>query len=223
MSGETRVGRDDAVATTAEWAARASSTPTLDRFGRDLVGLAREGKLGPIVGRERELDAIIEVLLRRDEAQPAPAGPGRLRQDGDRRGPRACGSPPGTVPEQLREIRIFDVPLLSLAAAIAAEPTLLGDLLVEVRHPSVVVFFDEIHQLTAPSVRDLAESLKPALARGEIACIGATTAEEYQAQLEPETALARRFTRDPGRADGRARRCAPSSSRSATASRSCAA
>ena len=100
----------------------------------------------------------------------------------------------GTVPPPLRDIRIFDVPLLSLAAGITAEPPLLGDLLVEVRHPSVVVFFDEIHLLAAPAVRDLAESLKPALARGEIACIGATTAEEYQANLESETALARRFT-----------------------------
>jgi ATP-dependent Clp protease ATP-binding subunit ClpC len=101
------------------------------------------------------------------------------------------------VPEPIRGIRIFDLPLLSLAGAIEAEPKLLGDFLVEVRHPSVVVFFDEIHQLTSPAVKDLAESLKPALARGEIACIGATTAEEYQARLEPESALARRFTEIP--------------------------
>ena len=100
----------------------------------------------------------------------------------------------GAVPEPLRDVRIFDVPLLSLAAGITAEPPLLGDLLVEVSHPSVVVFFDEIHLLASPTVRDLAESLKPPLARGEIACIGATTAEEYQANLESETALARRFT-----------------------------
>ena len=97
----------------------------------------------------------------------------------------------------MRDVRLFDVALLSLAAAIAAEPPLLGDFLVEARHPSVIVFFDEIHLLAAPAVRDLAEALKPALARGEIACIGATTAEEYQANLEPETALARRFTEIP--------------------------
>src|SRR5262249_30234213 len=66
--------------------------------------------------------------------------------------------------------------------------------LLEARHPSVIVFFDEIHLLAAPAVHDLAESLKPVLARGDIACIGATTGEEYQADLEPETALARRFT-----------------------------
>ena len=101
------------------------------------------------------------------------------------------------MPEALHDIRIFDIPLLSLASGIAAEPPLLADFLVEVRHPSVVVFFDEIHLLTAPAVRDLAESLKPALARGEIACIGATTDEEYQAGLESETALARRFTEIP--------------------------
>jgi ATP-dependent Clp protease ATP-binding subunit ClpA len=196
VAGATRVGRDDAVATTAEWAARASSTPTLARFGRDLVGLARDGKVGPIVGRERELDSIVEVLLRRTKRNPVLLGPAGSGKTAIVEG-LALRIAARAVPEQLREIRLFDVPLLSLAAAIEAEPKLLGDLLVEVRHPSVVVFFDEIHQLTASSVRDLGESLKPALARGEIACIGATTAEEYQARLEPETALARRFTEIP--------------------------
>jgi ATP-dependent Clp protease ATP-binding subunit ClpC len=196
VTGEKTVDRDDAVATTVAWAARASSTPTLERFGRDLVGLARDGKLGPIVGREREIDAIVEVLLRRTKRNPVLLGPAGSGKTAIVEG-LALRIAAGNVPPQLKEVRIFDVPLLSLASGIAEAPSLLGDLLVEVRHPSVVVFFDEIHQLTAPQVRDLAESLKPALARGEIACIGATTAEEYQARLEPETALARRFTEIP--------------------------
>jgi ATP-dependent Clp protease ATP-binding subunit ClpA len=196
VAGRTTVSREDAIATTETWAARASSTPTLERFGRDLVALARDGKLGPIVGRDRELDAIVEVLLRRTKRNPLLLGPAGSGKTAIVEG-LAIRIANGSVPAPLRDVRIFDVPLLSLAAGIAAEPPRLTDLLVEVRHPSVVVFFDEIHLLAAPAVRDLAESLKPALARGEIACIGATTAEEYQADLESETALARRFTEIP--------------------------
>jgi ATP-dependent Clp protease ATP-binding subunit ClpC len=196
VAGRTTVSREDAVATTERWASRATSTPTLERFGRDLVGLAREGKLGPIVGRDRELDAIVQVLLRRTKRNPLLLGPAGSGKTAIVEG-LALRIAAGSVPAALRDIRIFDVPLLSLAAGIGAEPPLLGDLLVEVRHPSVVVFFDEIHLLASPTVRDLAESLKPALARGEIACIGATTAEEYQANLESETALVRRFTEIP--------------------------
>ena len=196
VAGRTIVDRDDAVATTATWSARATSAPTLSRFGRDLVAMARDGKLGPVVGRDRELGAVTEVLLRRTKRNPLLLGPAGSGKTAIVEG-LAQRIAAGAVPEALRDIRIFDVPLLSLASAIAAEPPLLGDLLVEVRHPSVVVFFDEIHLLASAGVRDLAESLKPALARGEIACIGATTAEEYQADLESETALARRFTEIP--------------------------
>ncbi len=187
------VDRDDAIATTVSWSKRASSTPTLDRFGRNLVELARAGKLGPIVGREREIDSIIEVLLRRTKRNPILLGPAGSGKTAIVEG-LALRIAAGTVPPALRDVHLFDVPLLALAAGIQAEPDILGELLQEVRHPSVVVFFDEIHLLVSPRVRELAESLKPALARGEIACIGATTGEEYQAYLESETALARRFT-----------------------------
>jgi len=193
VAGTTTVDRAAAEAATARWAARGSSTPTLERFGRDLVGLARDGQLGPIVGRDRELDAIVEILLRRTKRNPLLIGPAGSGKTAIVEG-LAIRVSGGAIPAALHDIRIFDVPLLSLASGIAEEPALLADLLVEIRHPSVVVFFDEIHLLASPKVRDLAESLKPALARGEIACIGATTAEEYQADIEPETALARRFS-----------------------------
>jgi ATP-dependent Clp protease ATP-binding subunit ClpC len=191
--GATSVDREAAVAATVSWSARASSTPTLEWYGRDLVALARDGKLGPIVGRDGELDAIVEVLLRRTKRNPILLGPAGSGKTAIIEG-LAIRIASGAVPSQIAEVRIFEIPLLSLAAAIGDEPGLLGDFLVEVRHPSVVVFFDEVHLLAAPAVHDLAESLKPALARGEIACIGATTADEYQAFIEPETALARRFT-----------------------------
>ena len=107
---------------------------------------------------------------------------------------RLASNDPAKVPEPLRDVRLFDVALLPLAEAIATDATLLRDFLAEARHPSVIVFFDEIHLLAAPAVSNLAQALKPSLARGEIACVGATTGEEYQANIEPDAALARRFT-----------------------------
>src|SRR4029077_20914515 len=117
VAGQTHVDRDAAVATTVAWAARASSTPTLARFGRDLVGLARDGKLGPIVGRDRELDAIVEVLLRRTKRDPILLGPAGSGKTAIIEG-LALRVAAGTVPKPLREVRIFDIPLLSLASGI---------------------------------------------------------------------------------------------------------
>jgi ATP-dependent Clp protease ATP-binding subunit ClpA len=193
VDGRKTVEKDDAVATTQAWAKRASSTPTLERFGRDLTRLARDGRLGPIVGRDREIGAIIEILLRKTKRDPLLLGPAGAGKTAIVEG-LAIRLVSGNIPPALTDVRLFDVALLPLAEAISADATLLRDFLAEARHPSVSVFFDEIHLLAAPNVHDLAQALKPALARGEIACIGATTGEEYQANLEPDAALARRFT-----------------------------
>jgi ATP-dependent Clp protease ATP-binding subunit ClpC len=193
VEGRTSVNRADAVRTTERWAARASSTPTLDRFGRDLVALAREGRLGPVVGRDREMRTMQEILLRHSKRNPlllGPAGSGKTAIVEGFAGRIARGE----VATPLRGVRLYEVPLLELAAALRSDPSRMPELFLEARHPSVIVFFDEVHLLASPTVSDLAESLKPALARGEIACIGATTDEEFQALLEPEAALARRFT-----------------------------
>jgi ATP-dependent Clp protease ATP-binding subunit ClpC len=193
VAGRKEVDADDATRTTQIWQQRASSTPTLDRFGRELVGLAQAGLLTPIVGRDRETDALTEILLRRTKRNPLLLGPAGSGKTAIVEGfaERVAG---GQVPDALSEIRIFDVPIAALAGAVEREPDRLRDFLAEARHPSVVVFLDEIHQLSAPSSRVLAESLKPALARGDIACVGATTGAEYQAYIEPEAALARRFS-----------------------------
>jgi ATP-dependent Clp protease ATP-binding subunit ClpC len=193
VAGRTTVDADDARTTTDEWAQRASSTPTLERFGRDLTALGRAGQLGPIVGRDREIGAIIEILLRKTKRDPmllGPAGSGKTAIV------EGLGIKLGmnNVPDELKDVRLFDVALLPLAQACATDATLLSDFLLEARHPSVIVFFDEIHQLASQAVTALAQAIKPALARGEIACIGATTGEEYQANIEPDAALARRFT-----------------------------
>jgi ATP-dependent Clp protease ATP-binding subunit ClpC len=196
VAGRTRVDRADAVRTTERWAERASSTPTLERFGRDLVTLARAGKLGPIVGREREIDALVQVLLRRTRRNPLLVGPAGSGKTAVVEG-LAIRIGAGDVPPALVDVRLFDLALLPLAQAIESEPSTLLDLFVEARHPSVVIFFDEIHQLAFRGIRDLGEALKPALARGEIACIGATTGDEFQAHLESEAALVRRFSLIP--------------------------
>lgn len=196
VAGRTGVGRDDTVAATALWEQRASSTPTLDRFGRDLVALARRGALSPVVGREAEIDAVTEILLRRTKRDPLLVGPAGSGKTAIVEG-LAQRIATGRVPAALKDVTIVDMPLTALGGAIEREPDRLRDLLAEARHPSVIVFFDEIHVLASPAARQLAESLKPALARGEIACIGATTGEEYQAYIEPQAALARRFSPIP--------------------------
>jgi len=193
VAGRKQVDADDARTATEDWARRASSTPTLERFGRDLTALARAGELGPIVGRDREIEAIIEILLRKTKRDPmllGPAGSGKTAIV-EGLGIRLAT---GEVSPEVQDVRLFDVALLPFAQAAATDSTLLRDFLAEARHPSVIVFFDEIHQLAAPAVKDLAQAIKPALARGEIACIGATTGEEYQANIEQDAALARRFT-----------------------------
>ena len=109
---------------------------------------------GPIVGRDREIGAIVEVLLRKTKRNPMLLGPAGSGKTAIVEGLaiRIARTIRARVPEPLRDVRLFDVALLPLAEAIAADATLLRDLLAEVRHPSVVVFFDEIHLLAAPSV-----------------------------------------------------------------------
>lgn len=193
VAGRKRVDRAAAVRVTELFESRASATPTLVRFGRDLRALARDERIGPIIGREAEIDLMVETILRTSKRNPLLLGPAGSGKTAIVEG-FAIRLESGNVPESLRDQRIFDVPLTGLADAIEAEPEMLTAFLAEASHPLVIVFFDEIHLLTSPGVRKLAEALKPALARGEIACVGATTGPEYQQTIEQEAAIARRFT-----------------------------
>jgi len=193
VAGRRRVDRAAAVRVTELFESRASATPTLVRFGRDLRALARDERIGPIIGREAEIDLMVETILRTSKRNPLLLGPAGSGKTAIVEG-FAIRLESGTVPESLRDQRIFDVPLTGLADAIEAEPEMLTAFLAEASHPLVIVFFDEIHLLTSPGVRKLAEALKPALARGEIACVGATTGPEYQQTIEQEAAIARRFS-----------------------------
>jgi len=196
VDGRTEVDGDAARRLAADIEGRGATLPTLERVGRDLVALARAGRLGPIQGRDREIEAIAGVLLRRTKRNPALVGPAGAGKTAIVEG-FAIRIAEGRVPQGLKDFRVFDVPLLGLAAAAETSARVVEDLLAEARHPSVVLFFDEIHTLALPAVRDLSERLKPPLARGEIAVIGATTSEEYQQLIEPLSALARRFTLVP--------------------------
>lgn len=109
------------------------------------MALAADGKLGPIVGRDSEIDVIVEVLLRRTKRNPLLLGRAGSGKTAIVEG-LAIRLASEAVPVPLHGVHLYDVPLLSLAAAIDAEPPLLAELLQECRHPSVIVFFDEIRR-----------------------------------------------------------------------------
>jgi ATP-dependent Clp protease ATP-binding subunit ClpC len=172
----------------------------LDQFGRNLTGLARESKLDPVVGREKEIERVMQVLSRRTKNNPVLIGdPGvgktavveGLAQDIVR----------GDVPETLRGKQIYTLDLGALVAGSRYRGDFeerLKKVLKEIRsRGDIVLFIDELHTLVgagaAEGAIDAASILKPMLARGELQTIGATTREEYRKHLEKDAALERRF------------------------------
>ena len=177
------------------------SSKLLDQFGRNLTKLAAEGKLDPVIGRETEIERIMQIL-----SPPAPrttrccsASRASARPPSSRASPR--GSPSGEVPELLKNKQIYTLDLAALVAGskyrgefeerlkkVMKEITQRGD---------IILFIDELHNLVgagaAEGAIDAASILKPALARGELQTIGATTLDEYRKYLERDSALERRF------------------------------
>lgn len=178
----------------------ASTTPLLDELGIDLTRAAREGALNPVVGRDDDIALVIETLCRSTKRNPALLGPAGVGKTAIVEGV-AQRVVRGDVPPVLGDLRIV---MLSVTALVA-NCTLVGEfearmttLLQEARQPGVVLFIDEAHTMLGAGAagrngNDLANMLKPALARGEIACIAATTDEEYRQYIEPDSALERRF------------------------------
>ena len=179
-----------------------SATPNLDKFGRDLTGLAREGKLDPVIGRAKEIETTIEVLSRRKKNNPALIGePGvgktaiveglsqRIVQD--------------QVPEVLRGKRVVELNVNSLVAGSKYRGEFeerVKDTLDEIieNQQHLILFIDELHTIVGAGQSgegglDIANVFKPALARGELHLIGATTLNEYQKHIEKDAALERRF------------------------------
>jgi ATP-dependent Clp protease ATP-binding subunit ClpC len=176
-------------------------TPTLDQYGRDLTALARDGKLDPVVGREQEIEQTIEVLARRMKNNPVLVGDAGVGKTAIVEGIAQCIAQ-GGVPESLRGRRLISLDLAGMLAGTRYrgefEERLKGvmdELTEESSH--LMLFIDEIHTIVgagaAEGAMDAANMLKPALSRGELHVIGATTLDEYRKSIERDPALERRF------------------------------
>ena len=177
-----------------------SKTPALDSFGRDLTELAKQNKLDPVIGREKEIERAIQVLCRRTKNNPVLLGEAGVGKTAIVEG-FAQRVIEGDVPEILLERRIVVLDLAMMVAGTKYRGQFeerIKAVMNEVRRAkNTILFIDELHTLVgaggAEGAIDASNVLKPALARGEIQCIGATTLDEYRKYIEKDSALARRF------------------------------
>ena len=177
-----------------------SKTPALDSFGRDLTELAREGKLDPVIGRSKEIERVIQILSRRSKNNPVLLGEAGVGKTAIVEG-LAQDVVKGNIPELLLEKRIVVLDLAMMVAGTKYRGQFeerIKAVMTEVRRvKNVILFIDELHTLVgaggAEGAIDASNVLKPALSRGEVQCIGATTLDEYRKYIEKDGALARRF------------------------------
>ncbi|SFB34884.1 ATP-dependent Clp protease ATP-binding subunit [Clostridium frigidicarnis] len=175
-------------------------TPVLNQYGRDLTEFAREGKLDPVIGRDDETQRVLEILCRRIKNNPCFIGDPGVGKTAIVEG-LAQKIVEGNIPEILKNKRVvtLDIPALLAGAKYRGEfEERLKKIMEEIREAeNVMLFIDEIHTIVraggAEGAIDASNILKPALARGEIQCIGATTIEEYRKYIEKDSALERRF------------------------------
>ncbi len=177
-----------------------SKTPALDSFGRDLTELAKKGELDPVIGRAREIERAIQILCRRTKNNPVLLGEAGVGKTAIVEG-FAQKVIAGEVPDILADKRIVVLDLAMMVAGTKYRGQFeerIKAVMTEVRRvKNTILFIDELHTLVgaggAEGAIDAANVLKPALARGEIQCIGATTLDEYRKYIEKDNALARRF------------------------------
>jgi ATP-dependent Clp protease ATP-binding subunit ClpC len=176
------------------------ATPSLDAFGRDLTQLARNGKLDPVIGRAREIQRVLQILSRRTKNNPVLLGEAGVGKTAIVEG-LAQDIVNGNVPEILLNKRIVVLDLAMMVAGTKYRGQFeerIKAVMTEVRRArNIILFIDELHTLIgaggAEGSIDASNVLKPALARGEVQCIGATTLDEYRKYVEKDTALERRF------------------------------
>ncbi len=177
-----------------------SNTPSIDRFGRDLTALAKSGKLDPVIGRSKEIDRLIQILMRRTKNNPCLIGEAGVGKTAVAEG-LALKIAEDEVPETLKDKRIIALDLTGMVAGTKYR----GDFedrvkstVAEVKKAgNIILFIDELHTIvgagSAEGSTDAANMLKPALSRGELQVIGATTLDEYRKFIEKDAALERRF------------------------------
>ena len=177
----------------------ASNTPTVDQLGTDLTALAESGKLDPVVGRRSEIERVIQILARRTKNNPALIGDPGVGKTAIVEG-LAQRIVSGDVPEPLLDKRVLQLDIGSLVAGTIYRGQFeerLKKVIDEIKGSESILFIDELHMLvgagSAGSSVDAANILKPALSRGEVQCIGATTMDEYRKHIEGDAALERRF------------------------------
>jgi len=177
-----------------------TNTPMLDSFGKDLTRYAAEGKLDPIVGREKELERIAQILSRRKKNNPVLIGEPGVGKSAIAEG-LALNIHKGLVSRTLQNKRVISLDMGSIVAGTKYRGQFeerMKALLEEIeRNPNVILFIDELHTMvgagSTPGSLDASNMFKPALARGELQCIGATTLDEYREHIEKDGALERRF------------------------------
>ena len=178
-----------------------SKTPTLDAYGRDLTTLARENKLDPVIGRNNEIERVIQILARRTKNNPALIGEPGVGKTAIAEG-LAQRVIKGEIPEPLRDKRVITLDLAGLVAGTKYRGEFeerMKRVMDEIRGASgeIILFIDELHTLVgagaAEGAIDASNIIKPALARGELQCIGATTLNEFRKHIEKDSALERRF------------------------------
>ena len=183
-----------------EQVAKPSQTPTLDRFGRDLTRLARDGELDPVINRQKEIERLIQILSRRTKNNPVLIGEAGVGKTAIAEG-LAQKIFEGSLPEPLLNRRVVTIDLGGIVAGTKYRGEFekrMERILNEIRKAkNIILFIDEIHTLVgagaAEGAIDASNILKPALARGELQCIGATTLDEYRKYIERDEALERRF------------------------------
>ena len=181
-------------------ARKKSKTPTLDKFGRDLTEMARQDKLDPVIGRSKEIERVIQILSRRTKNNPVLIGEPGVGKTAIAEG-LAQMIVDNRVPETLTNKRVVTIDMSSMVAGSKYRGDFeerMKKMVDEIRaNKDVILFIDELHTVVGAGAAegsiDAANILKPALARGELQCVGATTLDEYRKYIEKDAALERRF------------------------------
>jgi ATP-dependent Clp protease ATP-binding subunit ClpC len=177
-----------------------SKTPMLDHFGRDLTAMAREGKLDPVIGREKEIERVVQILSRRKKNNPVLIGEPGIGKTAIVEG-LAQKIIDKSIPQVLENKRVVNLDMASMVAGTKYrgqfEERLKALMLELQKNDNVVIFIDELHTIVgaggSEGSLDASNIFKPALSRGEIQCVGATTLDEFRKYIEKDGALARRF------------------------------